>query len=73
MLTLLQLSDIHFRKKPEELDEYSQSLSESVNSEVYESKVKEISRYLTSIKPIVGRKVQRLPIAENWGCVTKIN
>lgn len=24
MLTLLQLSDIHFRKKPEELDEYSQ-------------------------------------------------
>lgn len=24
MLTLLQLSDVHFRKKPEELDEYSQ-------------------------------------------------
>ena len=26
MQTLLQLSDIHFRKKPDELDEYSQMM-----------------------------------------------
>ena len=31
--------------------------SETANREVYESKEKEISRYLNSIKPIVGRKV----------------
>ena len=47
---------VKLRKMELEIREIS-SLSESVNSEVYESKVKEISRYLTSIKPIVGRKV----------------
>ena len=47
---------VKLRKMELEIREIS-SLSESVNSEVYESKVKEICRYLTSIKPIVGRKV----------------
>ena len=47
---------VSLRKMELDIREMS-SLSELANREVYESKVKEISRYLTSIKPIVGRKV----------------
>ena len=47
---------VRLRKMEQDIREMS-SLSEPANQEVYESKVKEISRYLTIIKPIVGRKV----------------